>query len=451
MTGCSMQLSQAAEVLGAKHEGADVMFQGVSTDTRSLQKGQLFIALHGENFDAHDFLSQAEAGGAVAAVVSQKVEAGMPVLLVEDTQLALGQLAGAWRSQFAIPVIAVTGSNGKTTVKEMIASILQMHGQPLVTQGNLNNEIGVPLTLLRMNNTHSHAVIEMGASHIGEIAYLASLAQPDVGVVTNAMSAHLEGFGSLDGVAQGKGEMFDALMEGATAIINADDRYANDWRGRAAPAQILSFGLHQQADVSASNIEFDVQAWQTRFTLHTPQGETDISLPFVGEHNVMNALAAAAASQASGMSLDVVRDGLQQVRSVSGRLRAQTSHHGALVIDDSYNANPDSLQAGLDVLEMLPGKRILVIGDMAELGSTAAALHTRIAAQAREAGVQFLFAIGDESRVAVERFGNGAQHFASHAELLTALARQLDDNSVVLVKGSRRMRMEKIVEGLLGE
>jgi len=444
-----MPLSQAAQYLGAKLPEQDLVFRGVSTDTRSVSQGELFIALHGENFDAHEFLAQAVAGGAVAAVVSRPVQAGVPVLLVEDTRLALGLLAGAWRAQFDIPVVGVTGSNGKTTVKEMIATILKQDGRPLVTQGNLNNDIGVPLTLFNLDTNHTHAVIEMGANHVGEIEYLAGIARPDVGVVTNAMSAHLEGFGSLDGVASAKGEMFAALTDTGTAIINSDDNYADAWRKRAEPARKLGFGLSESADISAEDIRFDVKAWQTCFTLRTPSGEIDITLPMAGQHNVMNALAATAAAFALGMSLEIIQQGLAAMSSVKGRLFAQQTRHGAQLIDDTYNANPDSLQAGLDVLAQLPGKRILVIGDMAELGDDSEALHSDIAAQAREAGVQFLYALGKQSAAAAERFGNGAHHFMEHDALSNALSDELDENSVILVKGSRSARMERVVNALL--
>ena len=450
MNACSMQLSEVASVLGAQHQGADVHFKGVSTDTRHVQPGELFVALQGERFDAHEFIADAAASGAVAAIVSRPVEAALPVVLVEDTQRALGKLAHAWRSRFDMPVAAVTGSNGKTTVKEMIASILSVKGQPLVTRGNLNNEIGVPLTLLRMDESHSHAVIEMGANHIGEIAYLASLAEPDVGLVTNAMSAHLEGFGSLDGVAQAKGEMFECLGESATAIVNADDKYADAWRERARPARVISFGIRQVADVSADEIEFDPRDWHTCFRMRTQAGETLVRMPLVGQHNVMNALAATAACLALGVSLAEVCDGLARMENVKGRLRAQPASNGALLIDDTYNANPSSLQAGLDVLAMMPGKRYLVLGDMAALGEEAVALHKNVASQAREAGVQFLYAVGENSRHAVAAFGVGGQHFSDHESLLSALRAELNENSVVLIKGSRLMQMERIVNGLLG-
>jgi len=448
MNACHMPLSQAAQFLGAEYSGNDIEFRGVSTDTRSVQAGELFVALQGENFDAHNYIKQAVDAGAVAAIVSQPVETNVPCLLVEDTRKALGHLASAWRSSFSLPLVAVTGSNGKTTVKEMIASILNVSGNPLVTQGNLNNDIGVPKTLFNIDKQHSHAVIEMGANHIGEIAYLANLAKPNVGVVTNAMPAHLEGFGSLDGVATAKGEMFDALAESAIAILNVDDQYAEQWRQRAQPARVLGFGLGESAEVTAEQIVFNPIDWNMQFDLKTPVGEIAISLPLAGRHNVMNALAAAAACLALDISLQDIQQGLANMHCVSGRLMANVSPQGATIIDDSYNANPASLQAGLEVLAMMPGKRILVIGDMAELGDNSEALHSEVASAAREHDVQYLFALGEQSAAAVEKFGNGGKHFDSHEELEASLRTELDEHSVVLIKGSRRMQMERIVNAM---
>ena len=448
MNVCSMPLSQAAKYIGAQHHGVDLEFHGVSTDTRQVRAGELFVALQGENYDAHDFIQQAADAGAVAVIVSRPTQTKLPALLVEDTRKALGSLASAWRSQFSIPVVAITGSNGKTTVKEMIASILAVNGQPLVTQGNLNNDIGVPLTLFNLDAHHTHAVIEMGANHAGEIATLAGLAKPDVGVVTNAMSAHLEGFGSLDGVAKAKGEMFEELGESAVAIINVDDNYSAQWRRRALPARILGFGLDDTAEVSAENIDFNPLDWNTHFDLQTPAGNVPVVLPLAGRHNVMNALAASAACLALDIPLHEIQQGLASMKCVSGRLMAGVSPQGATIIDDSYNANPSSLQAGLEVLAMMPGKRILVIGDMAELGENSESLHSQIATLAREHDVQYLFALGEQSAAAVEKFGNGGMHFDSHEALSASLRTELDEHSVVLIKGSRRMQMERIVNAM---
>ncbi|MCK4743090.1 MAG: UDP-N-acetylmuramoyl-tripeptide--D-alanyl-D-alanine ligase [Sulfuriflexus sp.] len=448
MNACSMPLSQAAEYLGANYSGNDIEFHGVSTDTRQVRSGELFIALQGENFDAHDFIQQAVDAGAVAVVVSRPVEITLPALLVDDTRLALGHLASAWRTKFVLPVIAVTGSNGKTTVKEMIASILAVSGQPLVTKGNLNNDIGVPLTLFNIESQHTHAVIEMGANHAGEIAYLASLVKPNVGVVTNAMSAHLEGFGSLDGVASAKGELFASLDENTVAIINTDDNYAEQWRESAIPAQVIEFGLSENANVRAAEIKFNPVDWNTQFDLQSPVGEMAITLPLAGQHNVANALAACAACIALEVSLEDIQQGLANMQCVDGRLNAAVSPQGATIIDDSYNANPSSLQAGLEVLASMPGKRILVLGDMAELGEGSEELHSQVASLARENDVQYLFALGEQSAAAVEKFGNGGMHFSSHDELAASLRTVLDEHSVVLIKGSRRMQMERIVNAM---
>jgi len=448
MNACHMPLSQAAEYLGVHYSGEDIEFQGVSTDTRQVKAGELFIALQGENFDAHDYIQQAVDAGAVAVVVSRPVQITLPSLLVDDTRKALGRLASAWRGQFNLPLVAITGSNGKTTVKEMVAAILSVSGRPLVTKGNLNNDIGVPQTLFNLNSEHTHAVIEMGANHIGEIAYLVSLAKPNVGLVNNAMPAHIEGFGSLDGVATAKGEMFDYLGDSTIAIVNADDQYAEQWRQRAQPARILGFGFSDSAEVTAKHIQFKPLEWNTCFDIKTPHGEIAITLPLAGQHNVKNALAATAACLALEVSLQDIQQGLANMQSVSGRLTANVSPQGATIIDDSYNANPASLQAGLEVLAMMPGKRILVIGDMAELGGDSEALHAEVASLAREHDVQYLYALGEQSAAAVEKFGNGGKHFNSHEALEASLRTELDEHSVVLIKGSRLMQMERIVHAM---
>lgn len=448
MNACSMTLMQAANAMGAEPMENELLFSGVSTDTRGIGAGSLFVAIKGENFDAHDFVADAAKQGAVAAVVSRNIETTIPLLRVQDTRIALGKLASSWASQFAIPFVAVTGSNGKTTVKEMIASILSEQGNPLVTQGNLNNDIGVPLTLLRLGKEHSHAVIEMGASHTGEIAWLAEIVQPDVAVVNNAMPAHLEGFGDVEGVARAKGEVFEALADQSFAIINADDDYADYWQSITSHCQRLTFGFSPHANVTARLIE-DQGGAGTIFMLVTPQGEIEVQLPLPGRHNVMNALAAATVSIALYVSLHVIRDGLQHMRGVAGRLQAEEGIADARIINDTYNANPASLKAALDVLAQLDGKRIFVMGDMAELGAQAEVMHAEAGAQARAVGVEALYALGPHSRAAVKAFGQGAQHFDSHADLFNALRNILDANSIVLVKGSRAMQMERVTKALL--
>lgn len=447
MNACSMTLSQAAAAIGAKAISPDMQFRGVSTDTRSIEGGELFVALQGDRFDAHEFVENAARQGAVAAIVSRNVDTSIPQLLVNDTRVALGQLASSWASRFSIPFAAITGSNGKTTVKEMVASILRVQGNPLVTQGNLNNDIGVPLTLFRLDESHTHAVIEMGANHAGEIAWLAEIAKPDVAVVNNAMSAHLEGFGDIEGVARAKGELFEALGEESFAIINADDDYADYWQSITSHCQRLTFGFSPQANITARLLE-DKGQQGIDFMLVTPQGEIEINLPLPGRHNVMNALAASAVAIALYTSLNVIRDGLQNIRAVGGRLQLENGISGSRIINDTYNANPDSLKAGIDVLSGMKGKRILVLGDMAELGDNAEAMHAEVGMQAKTAGVDMLFALGPYSLAAAKAFGEGAQHFESYEELVKELQSVLDMESVVLVKGSRSMRMERVAQAL---
>ncbi|HEY9199575.1 MAG TPA: UDP-N-acetylmuramoyl-tripeptide--D-alanyl-D-alanine ligase [Gammaproteobacteria bacterium] len=442
----AMQLSEAAEVLHGLRNGADVRFAGVSTDTRTLDADNLFFALSGPRFDGHEWLAQAQARGAAAAVVARAVETPLAFVQVADTRLALGKLARHWRARFTIPVVGITGSNGKTTVKEMITAILAQRGEVLATKGNLNNDIGVPLTLARLGGEHRSAVIEMGANHPREIAYLTGLAQPTVGIVTNAGPAHLEGFGSLDGVAHGKGELFAGLPDNAVAVINADDRFADLWRGLAQGRTQLCFGLQNAADVRAT---YAAHAHGTEIRMQTPQGDIDVLLPLPGRHNVLNALAAAAAALAAGAGLADVKAGLEALGSVSGRLQRKTRTDGGVVLDDTYNANPASLRAAIDVLRDLPGEGWLVLGDMGELGADAERLHAEIGAYARAAGIYGLFTLGPLSAQAGRAFGPQAQVFDDLNALTAALRTQLRPDVTVLVKGSRSAGMERVVQALL--
>ncbi|MEJ2565884.1 MAG: UDP-N-acetylmuramoyl-tripeptide--D-alanyl-D-alanine ligase [Gammaproteobacteria bacterium] len=447
-----MALSQAAAMAGGRMEGADVNCTSVSIDTRTLQPGALFVALQGPNFDGHDFVDAASKRGAAAAMVHRPVDHGLPVIHVDDTRLALGRLAAAWRARRDIPVVAVTGSNGKTTVKEMIAAILAQRGEVLATQGNLNNDIGVPLTLLRLRDSHDCAVIEMGANHPGEIAYVAGLARPTVGVVTNAGAAHLEGFGGLEGVARAKGELFQALDTDGMAVVNADDRFAALWLQFIGARPVLRFGLEQAADVSVvpgtEQMEVgDVLA--LRCTLRTPAGDIPIRMHLCGRHNVINACAAAAAAGAG--AADIQR-GLASLQAVKGRLQLLVVAPELRVLDDTYNANPTSLRAALQVLAVAPGKKLLVLGDMSELGAGAEGLHGELGDEARAAGVEQLFTVGELSRFTAQRFGAGARHFTTQEELIAALRAGLNGNAgrvvTILVKGSRRMQMERVVAAL---
>lgn len=442
--GFQMRLHEAADALGAHWAGEDVMLQGVGTDTRTLQTGQLFVALHGPNFDGHDYLAEAKAKGAAACMVEKPV-ANCSALIVGDTRLALGQLARVWRHHFAMPLVAVTGSNGKTTVKEMLASIFARLGEVLATRGNLNNDIGVPLTLLGLDSRHTSAVVELGANHAGEIAYLTAIAEPNVAVITNAASAHLEGFGTLNGVANAKGEIFQGLKEDGTAIINADDEFASLWRGLAKDKKVLSFGLQNPADIAA---QWQVGDRGSQIHVSTPEGKVKLQLALLGEHNVMNALAAIAAAQAAGVKLTTIKAGLEAMQPVAGRLQLKAGIHGSRIIDDTYNANPASLAAAIEVLAGFAGKHILVLGDMGELGDDARESHAQAGRFARAHGVDRLYTVGPMAAAAVEAFGKEAQQCDSHEAASKALQQELTDDATVLVKGSRLSRMERVVQRL---
>jgi UDP-N-acetylmuramoyl-tripeptide--D-alanyl-D-alanine ligase len=441
----TMPLSHAAEVLNARQRGVDVTFRGVSTDTRTLGKGNLFVALQGPSFDGHDYLDQARLKGAAAAAVNELRDVDMPLLEVADTRVALGELAAHWRAQFPIPVVGLTGSNGKTTVKEMLAVILERCGEALVTRGNLNNDIGVPLTLFGLGSEHRYAVVEMGANHPGEIAYLTRLAQPSVGLVNNAGPAHLEGFGSLEGVARAKGELFEVLAPDAVCVINVDDQYAGLWRAMAGSRRVMSFGLDHHAEVSAQ--------WQG--TLHgsevellTPAGVASLHLSLPGEHNVMNALAASAAALALDIPLQHIAAGLAAVQPVHGRWESLPGVNGLRLIDDTYNANPASLRAGLQLLSGIDAEPWLVLGNMGELGEEGRRLHRDMGEEARRQGVQRLFALGELAQQAADAFGEGAESFVDAETLIGRLEALAAPGVLILVKGSRAMRMERIVAAL---
>jgi len=444
-------LADFARECGGTLRGADQGFSGVSSDTRTLKAGELFVALRGPRFDANQFVSAAQAAGAAGAVVESAQSVSLPQILVPDTQAALERLGQSWRSQFSIPVVGVAGSNGKTTAKEMTATILAQAGSCLATRGNLNNHIGVPLTLLRIEASNRFAVIEMGADRAGEVAALVRIACPTVGMITNAGAEHLEGFGSLEGVARAEGEMVAGLASSATAVINADDEFAGLWR-QMTPARVVSFGIDKSADFAASDIRTTIGAggFVTRFTLRSPLGpDTSVELQMGGRHNVSNALAAAAAAGAAGATLQHVLTGLAAVRAVPGRLQFKKALSGAWLIDDSYNANPSSVRAGIEVLASLEGRKWLVLGDMAELGEYAQSSHREIGAFARQRGVERLYATGALAALAVESFGPGAQWFADAPALAQALA-AATPNVRMLVKGSRFNRLERVVDALVG-
>lgn len=441
-----LQLAQAAHILNADPAAADVRFEGISTDTRSLQPGNLFVALRGPNFNGEDYLAEAQRKGAVGAAVQQHQDLDLPQLEVADTRIALGQLAAHWRRRFSIPLVGITGSNGKTTVKEMVAAILSCRCETLVTQGNLNNDIGVPQTLFRLGVEHGAAVIEMGANHPGEIAYLTDIAEPTVGLVNNAGPSHLEGFGTLLGVAEAKGELFQHLPPDAVAVINAEDRFAPLWRKAAANRAQLSFGIEGDADVSA---QWQGDAEGSDIELSTPQGTVALHLTLPGRHNVMNALAASAAALAAGAELAQLARGLESLRPVAGRLQRIVLADGSTLIDDTYNANPASLRVGLEVLRQCAGETWLVLGDMGELGPQAELLHQQMGKLVREAGIDRLFALGELAAAAAKVFGDGAVVCHSMDELNAAVADVWRPGVSLLVKGSRRMGMERVVRAVI--
>jgi UDP-N-acetylmuramoyl-tripeptide--D-alanyl-D-alanine ligase len=444
-------LAEYARTCGGELVGADRAYTGVSTDTRTLRAGELFVALRGPRFNANDFVAAAEAAGAAGAVVDARLDLAVAQIVVRDTQKALTQCAAAWRAQFSYPIVGVAGSNGKTTVKEMIAAILERRGATLATRGNLNNHIGVPLTLYRLEPSHRHAVIEIGANHPGEVAALVAFTRPTVGLITNAGAEHLEGFGSIEGVARAEGEMVAGLDPAATAVINADDNFADLWRGMTR-AHVSTFGVDKPADFSAHDLHtsIDANGFATHFSLRAPQGAIPITLHLAGRHNVLNALCAAAAACAAGASLDDVRAGLATMRPVPGRLQFKTAPSGAWIVDDSYNANPSSMKAGIEVLAAVDARRWLVMGDMGELGDFAVESHGDIGRFARNNRIDRLFATGKLSALAVEAFGSGGEWFADTETLARAVNAELTREVCVLVKGSRSNRLERVVEALVG-
>jgi len=454
-------LNMVAQSVNGRLIGADRSFDSISTDTRSLQSGQLFFALRGDRFDAGEFVAEAERRGAAGAVVETRQAVDLPQVEVEDTRVALGGLARCWRLRFDVPVIAVTGSTGKTTVKEMIAAVLRAHfgaaDKVLATVGNLNNEIGLPLTVLRLRDSHAAAVLEMGASRRDDIATLAAIAAPTIGIVTNAGAAHLEGFGSEQAVAETKGELFASLgankNASAVAVINRDDRFFELWCRLAEPARVRSFGFEEAADTVAENIQeiATVEGFELSFDVREANGLVRIKLPMVGRHNVLNALGAIAVTRAAGATWDSVKAGLAAIENVAGRLRTIAGRGGVRIIDDSYNANPVSVAAAIAVLAGLGGRSWLVLGDMAELGDRSRELHTGVGRQAKEAGIKRLYTLGEEAQAAAVAFGAGARAFVERDALITALGEDKRKGLTILIKGSRCMGMEKIVQALVDE
>lgn len=444
----NMSLASAARALQASIVGDDVYFTGCSTDSRKIKAGEMFIALRGEHFDGHDYIEQARRNGAVAAMAEENTGQSLPLLLVPDTRSDMGKLAGIWRGQFELPVVAITGSNGKTTVKEMLANILSLQAPVLATRGNLNNDIGVPLTLFNMGTEHRFAVIEMGANHPGEIAYLSKLTRPYIALITQCAPAHLEGFESIEGVARAKAEIFEGLPEQGFAVINDDDEYADFWRRKTAGLKQIGFGFADTADVTAASVRIDSNNGTSQFGIVSAGGVMDITLQLPGRHNVQNALAAAACCLALAIPPEIIKTGLERTAPSKGRLQFKQGWSGAAIVDDTYNANPASLAAALHLIAGRGGRHWLALGDMGELGPGAREHHTQAGEKARELGFERLYALGELSRWALDGFGNGARHFSDAESLIETLRADLAEDVTLLVKGSRAMAMENIVTAL---
>ena len=447
-----MSLDDVARAVGGMVYGSRVGISGVTIDSRAVATGDLFVAIVGERYDGHSYVEDAMRKGAVAALTARRVEAQLPIPQVVDgdTRIALGKLAADWRSRFALPLVALTGSNGKTTVKEMVASILAEYvagtpGAVLATQGNFNNDIGMPLTLLALRPTHRYAVIELGMNHVGEIEYLSRLAAPTIALVNNAQRAHIGMLGSVEAVARAKGEIYSGLGLGGIAIVNADDPFAGYWKGLNAGRRVVSFGLGT-SDSARPDVQVSAEGAQARFV--TPADAFVATLQVAGEHNLRNAAAACAVAHALEIPPHAIQEGLSRFKGVPGRLQRRAGRKGAVLIDDTYNANPESMKAALAVLSLESGRRIFVMGDMGELGETAAELHAEVGRFARELKIDEFLALGPQSMNAVEAFGPQARHFAGREALLEALEARLRSGTVILVKGSRFMQMEHVADAL---
>lgn len=445
----ALSLQTLAQITDGVLTGGNATITEVTTDTRKVTTGCLFIALKGERFDAHDFAADAVANGAAALLVSKRLQIEVPQVVVSDTRIALGMLAAWVRQQVKTRVVALTGSSGKTSVKEMTAAILRQCGETLYTAGNLNNDIGVPLTLLRLNETHQYAVIELGANHQGEIAWTTGLTRPESALVNNLAAAHLEGFGSLEGVAKAKGEIFLGLPENGTAIINLDSNDLPRWQAQLTQQRIWRFSVTEgvEADFYARDVMVKPQG--TAFTLHTPQGDVAVMLPLPGRHNIANALAASALALSVGAPLEAIAQGLAALKAVPGRLFPVELGPQKLLLDDSYNANVGSMTAAAQVLADMPGYRVMVTGDMAELGTEAVACHRQVGEAAQRAGIDKVLSVGSLSQHISDASGVG-EHFSDKAALSARLLSLLSEHQVitVLVKGSRSAAMEQVVQTL---
>ena len=445
-----LQTKEIAQLVQGQLVGADIQIQSVSTDSRNITQGDLFIALKGPNFDGHQFAADVIAKGAVALIVEQQLDVAVPQIIVADTRLALGALGAAVKQKVNPKSVAVTGSVGKTTVKEMMAAILDRIGNVLATAGNFNNDIGAPLTLLRLTEQHQYAVMELGANHLGEIAYTSSLVKPEVSIITNVAAAHLEGFGDLFGVARAKGEIYGSLGADGVAIVPLDSEFSDYWLKRLQNKTVLTFSSTQPADFNAEHIVLNEQGCAS-FDLVCPQGRIFIQLVLPGKHNVANALAAAAATLTLGASLTDVQLGLAAMKPVKGRINVTVASDKLRLIDDTYNANSESTKAAIDLLATYPGFRVLVFGDMGELGADARLYHEEVGLYAKQKGINLLFTLGVLSQSASDLFNGQGAHFSSRQQLIQKLSPILDEqsSSTVLVKGSRSAKMELVVQDLL--
>ena len=456
-----MTLANIAKKVGGQLIGDDCEIASVGIDSRNITHNQLFIGIKGENFDGNTYALEAIIQGAAAVLVNDADTKARPAVVVDDTRLALGELASDWRKQFSAPIVAVTGSNGKTTVKEMLVAILnaatykensldvtKVHA----TIGNFNNDIGLPLTLLKMTDQHAYVVIEMGMNHLGEINYLTNITQPTVAVITNAGTAHIGQLGSRENIAKAKGEIFAGLADDGVAVINADDDFAGYWKSLCSTKKTITFGLNNQADVFPSFKEFDAV---NQINLTTPNGSISFELNLLGQHNIYNALAASACAVALGISNTDIANGLNNMQAVKGRLQPKAGLNGATLIDDTYNANPDSMKAAIDALKTFATHTIFVMGDMGELGIDAAQMHAEIGGYAKQQRINQLMTFGELSELATRQFGinnqdatQNAQHFISLESLIATLKASMQTNVTVLVKGSRFMQMERVINAL---
>lgn len=446
-----MRLSEVKNLVNGKLLGNDLELSSISINTKTLVKGDLYIAIKGRNFDGHAFIDEAIAAGTIAVLVARKIKTKIPQIIVKDTRIALAKLAGAWKLKHNIKTIAVTGSNGKTTVKEMIVAILGIKAKILFTQGNLNNDIGVALTLMKLQDAHKYAVIEIGANHVGEIAYSSNYVQPDIAVITNAKEAHLTGFCNLAGIAKAKGEIIQSLGKNGIAVLNRDDEFYSFWLNLVANRQVVSFGLNAASDIKAEDIVFfrPDNKFLTQFKLVVAGNKISLKLCLAGKHNVINALAATASCLCMGIGLAQIQQGLENLHTVTGRLQFLTGKLGNIIIDDTYNANPDSFQAALKVLTQIQGQSWVVLGALGEMGVDSLKIHKELGKLIKSMGVVRLLAIGSDAKAGVKSFGKGGTFFNTQAELITILKQELKGNETLLIKGSRTQKMENIVSELI--